>query len=80
MFHWVKEASGGQINPSAGTYLEFERLHIVRARSEVSVDQGATTERSTVRVLLQPHAVPLAVATVQTLSVTTCGITVQIPF
>lgn len=54
-----------------GTHLKFERLHIVGARSEVRVDQSTTTERSTVRVLLQPHAVSLAVAAVQALSVAT---------
>lgn len=79
MYH-QKSSTPRKIYPSTGTYLEFERLHIIRAWSEVSVDQSATTERSTVRVLLQSHAIPLAVATVQTLSVTTCGITVQIQF
>lgn len=53
------------------TYLKFERLHIIGARSEVSVDQSATTERSAVRVLLQSHAVSLAVPAVQALSVAT---------
>lgn len=67
-------------SPSAGTYLKFEWLHVIRAWSEVGVDQSATAERPTVRVLLQSHAVPLAVATVQTLSVTTCRTTVQTPF
>lgn len=57
--------------PPPETYLKFERLHIVGARSEVSVDQSATTERSAVRVLLQSHAVSLAVPAVQALSVAT---------
>lgn len=53
------------------THLKFERLNIVGAGREVSVNQSATTERSVVReaVLLQSHAVPLAVSTVQALSV-----------
>lgn len=96
MFHWLNkipagktwqdsrtsnQAHRGRYNSSAGTYLKFEWLHIVGAGSEVGVDQGAPTERSTVRVLLQSHAVPLAVATVQTLSVTTCSVTViEFPF
>lgn len=73
--HWER------YNSSTGTYLKFEWLHIVGAGSEVGVNQSAPTERSTVRVLLQSHAVPLAVATVQTLSVTTCSVTViEFPF
>lgn len=54
------------------TYLEFERLHVVGAGGEVGVDPGAAAERPVVRVLLQPHAVPLAVAAVQALPVATC--------
>lgn len=54
-----------------GTHLKFERLHIVGARSEVRMDQSTTAEWSTVRILLQPHAVSLAVAAVQALSVAT---------
>lgn len=55
------------------THLEFERLHVIGAGSEVSVDQSTTTERSIVRdaILLQSHAVPLAVSAVQALSVAT---------
>lgn len=75
------QAHWGRYNSSSGTYLKFEWLHIVGAGSEVGVDQSAPTERSTVRVLLQSHAVPLAVATVQTLSVPTCSVTViEFPF
>lgn len=51
------------------THLQFERLHVVGAGSEVGVDDSSTTERSVVRVLLQSHAVPLAVSAVQALSV-----------
>lgn len=76
----IRSGTPRKSSPSAGTYLEFEWLHVIRAWSEVSVDQSATAERPTVRVLLQSHAVPLAVATVQTLSVTTCRTTVQTPF
>lgn len=53
------------------TYLEFERLHVVGAGREVGVDPSAAAERPAVRVLLQPHAVPLAVAAVQALPVAT---------
>lgn len=53
------------------TYLEFERLHVVGAGGEVGVDPSAAAEGPVVRVLLQPHAVPLAVAAVQALSVAT---------
>lgn len=96
IFHWLNkipagktwqdsrtsnQAHRGRYNSSAETHLKFERLHIIGAGSEVSVDQSAPTERSTVRVLLQSHAVPLAVATVQTLSVTTYSVTViEFPF
>lgn len=52
------------------TYLKFERLYIIGAWREVSVDQSATAERSAEGVLLQSHAIPLAVPTVQALSVT----------
>lgn len=51
------------------THLKFEWLHIIGAGGEVSVDHGAATEGPAVGVLLQPHAVPLAVAAVQALSV-----------
>lgn len=51
------------------TYLEFERLHVVGTGGEVGVDPSAATEWPVVRVLLQPHAVPLAIAAVQALSV-----------
>lgn len=51
------------------THLQFERLHVVGTGSEVGVDDSSTTERSVVRVLLQSHAVPLAVSAVQALSV-----------
>lgn len=69
---WAKsETARKTFHP--GTYLEFERLHVVGAGGEVRVDQSAATERSVVRdaVLLQPHAVPLTVSAVQALSVAT---------
>lgn len=60
-----------RVPPPPETYLEFERLHVVGAGGEVGVDPSAAAEGPVVRVLLQPHAVPLAVAAVQALSVAT---------
>lgn len=77
LFQGVKEIPGGrdsrrgQRSKKTKAHLEFQRLHVIGAGSEVGVDQSSTTEGPVVRdaIVLQPHAVPLTVSTVQALPV-----------